>query len=286
VNSWAKHPLRVSRRLLWLVGEIVLAALNYARRCAFRSPSRLPIARAAWLQQSSKRALRIFQIETRVAGRVPKRGLLVCNHLSYVDILVLAALTPCRFVSKSEVKKWPVFGWFARLSGTIFVERNKRLQAARAADEIAVALRQEVLVVLFPEGTSSGGETVLPFKSSLLEPAARTLDPVTAGLIRYDLADGDVSEEVCYWKDMTLVPHLINLLSKPHIKADLHFTRPKLETKNRKAIARQLHSDLVRLRTALSLNFSVGGLRISQKNSRASNETMRRLPSLTHQPEF
>jgi 1-acyl-sn-glycerol-3-phosphate acyltransferase len=214
------------------------------------------MARAAWLQRSSKRALRIFQIDPRVAGRVPNRGLLVCNHLSYVDILVLAALTPCRFVAKSEVRKWPVFGWFARLAGTIFVERNKRLQAARAADEIRVALRQESLVVLFPEGTSSGGETILPFKSSLLEPAAQSLEPVTAGLIHYDLADGDVSEEVCYWKDMTLGPHLINLLSKPKIHAAVDFTRRQLETTNRKVIARQLHSDLVRLRKALSFNSS------------------------------
>src|SRR5262249_22692599 len=154
-----------------LGGEIILAALSYARWCTFCSPAALPIARATWLQKSSRRALRIFGTETSVTGIIPQSGLLVCNHLSYFDVLILAAITPSEFVAKSEVRKWPVFGWFARLAGTIFVERDKRSHTAQSAAEIASALADGSLVVLFPEGTSSGGETVLPFKSSLLEPA-------------------------------------------------------------------------------------------------------------------
>jgi 1-acyl-sn-glycerol-3-phosphate acyltransferase len=177
---------------------------------------------------------------------------LVCNHLSYLDVLVLAALTPSRFVAKSEVRNWPVFGWFACLAGTIFVERNKRSQVARSAEEMAAALQQGSLMVLFPEGTSSGGETVLPFKSSLLEPATRNSQPVTAGLIAYDLIDGDVSEEVCYWKDMTLLPHLINLLSKSIVHAVVCFTEARQETRDRKILARQLHSEVLRLKTAVA----------------------------------
>jgi 1-acyl-sn-glycerol-3-phosphate acyltransferase len=249
VKAWAQHPLRVSGRLLWLGGELLLAALNYLRSCAFRSPDSLSSARASWLQQSARRALKIFRTETRVNGKLPKCGLLVCNHLSYFDILVLATLTPSRFVAKSEVRKWPVFGWFARLAGTIFVERNKRSQAARSVKEIEAALGEEPLVVLFPEGTSSGGDTVLPFKSSLLEPAARHPHALTASLIDYELSDGNPSEEVCYWKDMTLVPHLINLLSKRAIHAFVHFTESRRGLTNRKALARQLHSEVLRLRT-------------------------------------
>jgi len=224
------------------------------------------MARAAWLQQSSRRVLRIFGTETSVVGSIPQNGLLVCNHLSYLDILILAALTPSRFVAKSEVRNWPVFGWFARLAGTIFVERSKRSQAARAAEEIGVALGEGPLVVLFPEGTSSGGETVLPFKSSLLEPAARNLHALAAGLISYDLTDGDVSEEVCYWKDMTLVPHLINLLSKRRIHAFVHFTEARQETTERKALARRLHSEVVRLKTAMSVNSLLPKQKISNKS--------------------
>src|SRR5262245_2622629 len=132
MKSWARHPLRVSGRLLWLGMELLLAAISYGSRCALRSPAKLQVTRAAWLQRSSRRVLRIFQIQTRVVGSVPRNGLLVCNHLSYLDVLILAALNPSSFVAKSEVRHWPMFGWFARLAGTIFVERNKPSQAAQS----------------------------------------------------------------------------------------------------------------------------------------------------------
>ena len=126
---------------------------------------------------------------------------------------------------------------------------NATLESVRllvSVDEITAALGAGVLVVLFPEGTSSGGESVLPFKSSLLEPATRQSHSLTAGHLRYDLRDGNASEEVCYWKDMTLLPHLINLLSK----ASVRFTRIGRGSTNRKELARQLHSEVLRLKEA------------------------------------
>ena len=117
MKSLLKHPLRVTGRLFWLGGELLLAAFNYAIHCAFRPHDSLPAARAAWLQNSSRRVLRVFRVETQITGNIPSSGLLVCNHLSYLDILVLAALAPCVFVAKREVKHWPVFGWFAKAGG-------------------------------------------------------------------------------------------------------------------------------------------------------------------------
>jgi 1-acyl-sn-glycerol-3-phosphate acyltransferase len=146
-------------------------------------------------------------------------------------------------------------GWFARFAGTVFVCRERRTQTAHAADAIDTALPTGVLVVLFPEGTSSGGESVLPFKSSLLEAATRQRHTLTAGLIAYELADGDASEEVCYWKDMTLVPHLINLLSKRAVHAEVKFTELRHGSRNRKELARQLHSEVLGLRDAPSRSF-------------------------------
>src|SRR5579872_4536660 len=147
MTAWRKHPLRVTGRLFWLAGELLLAALSYAARRAFCRRVSLPGARAAWLQDSSRRVLRVFRIETQFTGDIPVSGLLVCNHLSYLDILVLASLTPCAFVAKQEVRHWPVFGWFARLAGTVFVYRERRGQAAQAVDEIEAALRTGALVV-------------------------------------------------------------------------------------------------------------------------------------------
>jgi len=107
--------------------------------------------------------------------------------------------------------------------------------------------------VLFPEGTSSDGQTVLPFKSSLLEPAARQTYPLSAGLIQYELVDGDVSEEVCYWKDMTLVPHLINLCGKRAVQASVHFNHLREGNADRKQLARQLHAEVLRMKHAVAI---------------------------------
>jgi len=102
-------------------------------------------------------------------------------------------------------------------------------------------------VVLFAEGTSSDGQTVLPFKSALLEPAVRQARPLSVGFIRYELGDGDAGEEICYWKDMTLLPHLINLLSKRGRQASVRFMEVRGAIADRKQLARQLHSEVLRL---------------------------------------
>ncbi len=251
MTAWLKHPLRVTGRLLWLAAEFVLAALSFVRRCSFCPKHSLPAARASWLQQHCRRALRVIHVESHVAGPIPSNGLLVCNHLSYLDILALVALTPAVFVSKHEVKHWPVFGWFARLAGTIFVHRGKRAATGRVTRVIEETLRSGVLVILFPEGTSSGGQTVMPFKSSLLEPATSRNFPVSVGCIRYELDDGDPGEEICYWRDMTLVPHVINLLSKRVIRFSVRFAPLREGSADRKELARQLHSEVLKLKAAI-----------------------------------
>ena len=89
------------------------------------------LERSSWLQWCSRRTLRVFSVEFESRGPLPPAGLLVCNHLTYLDILVLVALTPAVFVSKAEVQNWPVFGWFAKRSGTLFVDRTRRSDVTR-----------------------------------------------------------------------------------------------------------------------------------------------------------
>ena len=249
MRALLRHPVRIVGRLLWFAGELALALFNYARWCGLSKDCPWN-KRAAWLQRTSRRILDMFRTEIQISGTVPKSGLLVSNHLSYVDILVIASVTPAIFVAKREVKSWPVFGWFAKLAGTLFVDRERRTLVSQTANEIQEALDQGALVVLFPEGTSSNGETVLPFKSSLLEPATRQTEALFASLIQYQIDDGDVGEEVCYWKDMVLVPHLINLLSKRTIRASVRFTQLREGSTDRKELARQLHSEILRLKEA------------------------------------
>jgi len=243
MNSWLKHPLRVTGRLLWLGGVAGLGLLTYLPSCVFRDGDKRTL-RSCWLQSACRRGLRIFRTELQIVGQIPGRGFVVCNHLSYMDMLVISALTPVTFVAKRDVKSWPVFGWFAQLAGTLFVNRESRTHVGQVADEIETALKQGAVVALFPEGTSSDGKTVLPFKSSLLEPVARNGHEVTAALITYELTDGDVGEEVCYWKDMTLVPHLLNLMSKESLRARIQFAPSPTRTDDRKELARRLHAEV------------------------------------------
>ena len=187
-------------------------------------------------------------IRVSIAGPIPGGGLIVANHLGYVDILVLAAAAPTVFVAKAEVRSWPVFGWFARRSGTIFAERGRAASAARSNLEMAAALRTSGRVVLFPEGTSSGGETVLPFKSALLETAQGR--PVWVAALHYSLSpgEGDPAEEVCYWKDMSLPPHLLRLLGQPRIFATLVFSPEPEMGAERKTLARRLQARVLELK--------------------------------------
>jgi 1-acyl-sn-glycerol-3-phosphate acyltransferase len=104
------------------------------------------------------------------------------------------------------------------------------------------------LVVLFPEGTSSHGWEILPFKSALLGPATNTAYPLVASYIHYELEDGNVVEEVCHWKDMTFARHLLNLLSKKHIQVLLQFSELKQRSNERKELAQQLHREVLNLK--------------------------------------
>lgn len=238
---------RLFFRAGWFAGELLLFGGRFVI-LTLRRGGRLPQSeRSRWLQWCSRRTLRVFSIGFESHGTRPQAGLLVCNHLSYLDILVLVALIPAVFVSKAEVKHWPVFGWFARLSGTLFVDRTRRRDVTRMNTEIQRALTDSNIVVLFPEGTSWNGREILPFKSSLLEPIVGSSHPLSVGRIGYALDDGSVEEDICYWRDMTFFPHFVNLMTKRQIRARVGFAPIPHPASDRKELARQLHAEVSRL---------------------------------------
>jgi 1-acyl-sn-glycerol-3-phosphate acyltransferase len=116
---------------------------------------------------------------------------------------------------------------------------------------IAQVLEAKVAVVLFPEGTCWDGCTLLPFKPSLLEPAARTRCPLTAAGLAYFLRQGSVRDEICYWGSMTLGPHLLNVLKKPGIRAAVRFGAGERAELDRKALATHLHAEVLALRDGI-----------------------------------
>lgn len=183
-------------------------------------------------------------IHVNVHGEIPSGGLIVANHVSYVDIIALSMAATCAFVSKKEVAKWPLFGLYARLGGTVFVDCERRGAVAEVAPEMRERLDAGVPLTLFPEGTSTDGSDVLPFRSSLFEPVVELACPVTACALRYSFEGGSVADEVAYWRDMTLAPHLLNLLGKSGVTLDIHFGPSSRRTGDRKTLARDLHAEV------------------------------------------
>jgi lyso-ornithine lipid O-acyltransferase len=240
--------LRAAGKLCWFLLQVAGNCCNYLFTTAFVSAQNKRRARAAWMHRCARRHLKIFGCVPEIFGEIPARGLLVSNHLSYFDILLIGSVTPAVFVSKADVRGWPLIGWLTKLSGTVFIERERRAHVGAVNREIETALADDLLVVIFPEGTSSDGETVLPFRSSLLEPALRGGHEIHVARIRYGLTDGDAGNEVCYWGDHAFFPHLINLLGKKSVHATLHLGTFPRATADRKALAGELHAAVLKLK--------------------------------------
>jgi 1-acyl-sn-glycerol-3-phosphate acyltransferase len=201
--------------------------------------------RIAWMQWMSRRFLALLHCRVTVSGDLPTGGLIAANHLGYVDILVLGSFCPAIFVAKSDVDSWPVFGWLSRNAGTIFVSRDNPAEVPAQLATMERPLREGVPIVLFPEGTSSDGSRVLPFRSSLLESAVRSGKPITPVAISYSLhGHGDPGQEIAYWGDHTLFPHLLNLLSKSGFEARIAFGQSRHPESDRKREAIRLHGEV------------------------------------------
>ena len=197
---------------------------------------------------------RLFGIHIKVLGPKPGDGvLLLANHTGWLDIVIFSAVAPVSFVAKSEVGSWPFFGTLARLQRTVFVERSRRSQTARAKNSIAARLAEGDTLVLFPEGTSSDGNRVLPFKSALLSaaeaiPSGRvTVQPVsTAYTGSHGMPMGREGRPFYAWYgDMELVPHLWEVLKTGPLDVVVQFHPPlRLDGMDRKELAKLAESQV------------------------------------------
>lgn len=213
-------------------------------------------ARVFALHETCKKSLAAFDIQVQVEGVRPASGLLVSNHLSYLDILVYSAIVPCAFVSKAEVAHWAVIGHYAIQGGTIFVRREKLLSSRHANQQIVEYLKDGVAVVLFPEGTTTDGARVLRFHSSMLQPAIDAGVAVTPCAMRYEVSGGSESD-AAWWGDMTLAPHAWKLLGKASIRAQVCFGEPLSAIRNRKLLSDEGRSGVIACRKLASGALSV-----------------------------
>jgi len=242
-----RHPLRVLVRLFVFVGLAGISLVDFAVCIWLRGKASSAAARAEWLQRWCRWHLRNLDITIKRRGVPPSNGLLISNHLSYLDILVLGAAQPTVFLSKSEVRNWPLVGWLTRCAGTLFIQREQKTDVARVGIQFASVVEQGVVLALFLEGTSTDGSTLLPFRSPLLAPATEKSWPVTPTWIGYMLADGSAADEICYWRDMSFGPHFLNLLSKRQIEAYVAYAPTFAAGANRKELARKLHAQVCEL---------------------------------------
>lgn len=210
-----------------------------------------PLRRALWLQVACRLVLASLGIRYSVEGAAPSRGLLVSNHLSYLDILIYSAAAPCVFVSKAEVAKWPYFGFAARQAGTIFIDRTKRVSAQNVAQEIARRLADPVPILVFPEGTSSDGTRVMRFHSALFEPAVRSGAPVTTAAVRYVIEGGVPERELCWYGDEGFLPHLWKTLGTPGFTARVRFAESQVYA-DRRTAARLTREEVAGMRGEVS----------------------------------
>ena len=222
--------------LLWTAFALLLPAPRLrrtARNTIFRIWARL--------------CLRVIGGRVRVEGTPPKAPfLLVCNHLGYVDIPVLAACTDAWFVAKAEMRSWPLVGMLCRSVGTIFIDRQTSRDVLRVNRLIEDVLADGYGVVLFPEGTSTQGFDVRRFRTSLLDHPARTGMPVHAAALTYRTEPGESPAHLslCWWGDTPLFTHAQRLFELRRFEVVVRFSTEAVAGRGRKELATDLHREV------------------------------------------
>lgn len=173
--------------------------------------------KACW----ARRLLGIMGIELRVQGEIPDSGLIVANHISWLDIFVISAARPTSFVAKAEIRKWPLLGWLAKQADTLFIQRGSRHHAQHIAHEMTTLLNAGRSVTVFPEGTTGEGRDVMPFHAALLQPAISAGQPVRPLAIRYRDAEDLYTAVPAYIGDMNIGDSILQTLSTRGLVAEL-----------------------------------------------------------------
>lgn len=234
-NAGVTHVLRRPFRLALLALHILQGVLLAALAFPFLDAARRDRVIAGW----SARLLGVMGVQLRAtpALDVPGGALLVCNHVSWLDVYLILATRRVHFVSKSEVRAWPVLGWLAQRCGTLFLERGRRADTKRVNAEMAALMQDGHWVAVFPEGTTSDGRGLRRFLPSLLQPAVDLGCPVVPAALRYLTPAGEYSAAPAYIEGVSLWQSVKRILDAGCLVAELRFAAPIPPAGHRRALA-------------------------------------------------
>lgn len=214
---------------VWWIGNFVIPNKQYWRQIIFRK----------WAEWYVK----ISNIEIEIIGEKPKPPFfLVSNHLSYTDIPVFRSVIETIYVAKRDIESWFAAGKMVADIGNIYIDRENRRDIPKAGEKILKAINSGEGVTVFPEGTSTKGEKVLPFNSSFFEFASKTDLPIHYASISYriDDSEGKPSELICWWDDTSLFAHLWRFFQLKKSKAIINFGSEQVIKPDRKKLAKEL----------------------------------------------
>jgi 1-acyl-sn-glycerol-3-phosphate acyltransferase len=235
-------------KLLRVLGHIVVGALTIQ----FVFPRLTPAQKELRIQVWALEMLARLAIKLVVHGQPPLTGpvLLAANHISWLDIVVMHAARHCRFISKDDVRHWPLVGTLATGAGTLYLTRASRRDAMRVVHQMAECLAQGDVLAVFPEGTTGDGTTLLPFHANLLQAPIVADAPVQPVALQFtDAHTGALSLAPCYVGDDTLLQSLWRTLCTPNLVAVVRFGEPqRAQGRDRRVWAGDLRATIAAMR--------------------------------------
>jgi 1-acyl-sn-glycerol-3-phosphate acyltransferase len=244
--------LRVRAHASWKFTRAVAHIVTGFATVIFVFPRLTSVQKEERIQVWAHTLLARLAIKLVVSGEPPAQGpvLLAANHISWLDIVVMHAARHCRFVSKADVKRWPLIGTLATGAGTLFIERESRRDAMRVVHHMAERLREGDILAIFPEGTTSDGVSLLPFHANLFQAAITADAPVLPLALSFvDVATGLRSLAPCYIDDDTLLGSIWRTLTAPPLCAVVTFGEAQLaQGRDRRLWAADLRSVVAGLR--------------------------------------
>jgi 1-acyl-sn-glycerol-3-phosphate acyltransferase len=233
-------------RALWRCLRAALHVLHGMLIVASRFPRLDRDQRMQQVQWWSAKYLRVLGVRLVVEGQaIDGAKLVVANHVSWLDILALNAVTPMRFVSKSEIRDWPLLGWMVSAAGTLFIERGRPRDAHRVVHQMAEALQRGDTLGIFPEGTTSPGHGLLPFHANLLQAAVATNTVVQPLALRYSDDAHPISRAAPYVGETSLFESLAAVLMADGLVARVVCLPPQRPPhQDRRALSAQLAASI------------------------------------------